>query len=130
MNCMIEQRKHSRYKTIAKAKIEGISEGETLLKDISITGCLVECTSYSDITNGKQYTLKIIPEPAAKIGAFEFLVEVKWLRTENYSCNIGFIIVRSPKGKLFQRYVDYLSWRYSHGSSMTGGDAPEISDEV
>ena len=110
---------------MAKARIEGTSEGETLLKDISITGCLVECTSHADIAVGNQYEIQVIPEAASKIGTFELFVEVKWLHSENYSCNIGFAIVKSPRGKLFLRYVDYLSWRYSQGSSMTGSGAPE-----
>jgi len=123
---MVELRKNNRYKTIAKAKVEGVSEGETLLKDISITGCLVECTSHADIAVGNQYGMHIIPESASKIGEFELFVEAKWMHTEDYSCNIGFAIVKSPKGKLFLRYVDYLSWRYSQGSSMTGSGTPEM----
>ena len=122
---MVEKRGSARYKTIAKVRISGISEGETLLKDLSITGCLLECTSYVGIESNTQYKLEIIPESVAKIGEFELLVESKWVRTEDYSCEIGFSIVKSPKGKLFQRYLDYLSWRYSHGSSMTGSGASE-----
>ena len=117
---MNEQRKFFRYKTLAKARLIEVSEGENLLKDISITGCLVECTSYAGIETNKQYNLEVKPESAAKIGTFELLVETKWMRAEAYSCEIGFAIVKSPKGKLFQRYVDYLSWRYSQGNSMTG----------
>jgi len=127
---MVELRKHNRFKTLATAKIKGISEGDTLLQDISITGCLVECTSYAGITVGKEYEMQIIPETASEIGTFELSADVKWMRTENYSCNIGFAIVRSPKGKLFQRYVDYLSWRYSQGSSMTGSGITEIPEQV
>jgi len=126
---MVEKRIFTRYKTIAKARIDGISEGETLLKDLSITGCMVECTSYVGIEANKQYKISILPESAANIGEFELLVELKWMRNEAYSCEIGFIVVKSPKGKLFQRYVDYLSWRYSHGNSMTGSGAPEFSPE-
>jgi len=127
---MVEQRKHTRYKTLAKTEIEGISEKESLLKDLSITGCLVECTSYAGIECNKQYKLDIIPESAAKIREFELVGEARWIRIEDYSCEVGFVIVKSPRGKLFQRYVDYLSWRYSHGNSMTGCTNPEIPQEV
>ena len=127
---MVEKRKFARYKTFAKAKIKGLSEGETLLKDLSVTGCLVECTSYAGIEINKQYKLEIIPESASKIGGFEFLVEAMWMRAEGYSSEIGFCIVQSPKGKLFERYVDYLSWRYSHGSSMTGSGVSETLPET
>jgi len=111
---MDEKRKNTRFKTFAKARIMGVSEGETILKDLSVTGCLVECTSYAGIETNKRYGLEIIPESAADIGEFELLSEVRWMRSEGYSCEIGFIIIESPKGKLFQRYVDYLSWRASH----------------
>ena len=126
--CMNEQRKFFRYKTLAKARIVGVSEGENLLKDISITGCLIECTSYAGIETSKQYNLEIKPESASKIGAFELLVETKWMRAEAYSCEIGFAIVKSPKGKLFERYVDYLSWRYSQGNSMTGSGIADTAE--
>ena len=114
---MFEQRKNVRYQTLAKVRIEKASEGETLLKDISVTGCRVECTAYSDIKPGTQYKLEIIPESNAKIDGFHLLVKTQWIRNADYSCEIGFTIIESPKGKEFQRYVDYLSWRNSHGGS-------------
>ena len=121
---MKDLRKNIRYQTLAKAKIEGVSEGETLLKDLSVTGCCVESTSYSEIKFNTLYKLEIIPESAAEIGTFHLVAESKWIRTGGYSGEIGFTIVESPKGKQFQRYVDYLSWRYSQGSSMTGSSVP------
>ena len=127
---MTELRKHIRYKTLAKAKIEGASEGETLLRDISITGCRVECTSYADIKPNVRYKLEVIPEDAAKIDEFELMVELSWTHTEGYSCEIGFTIAEFPKKKLFKRYVDYLAWRYSKGNSMTGSSAPGVPPVV
>jgi len=89
----------------------GVFEGEGLLKNLSITGCCIECTTAVDIKGGAAYQLQIIPESLAGIGSFELTVESRWIRTEGYSCEIGFTISAFPKGKLFQRYVDYLSWR-------------------
>ncbi|MDR1617669.1 MAG: PilZ domain-containing protein, partial [Treponema sp.] len=60
-----------------------------------------------------QYRLEIFPEGASNIGSFEISVESKWVRAGSYSSEVGFSIVASPKGKLFQRYVDYLDWRHS-----------------
>jgi hypothetical protein len=70
-----------------------------------------------DIMPDTHYKLEIIPESAAGIGVFELSVESKWIRSGGYSCEIGFSILESPKGKLFQRYVDYLSWRNSAASA-------------
>jgi hypothetical protein len=108
---MLENRKSRRYRTFAHAKIPGILGDECLLKDLSVTGCRVEATSYVDIKVNTSYKLKIIPESVSGIGEFELSVESKWIRTSGYSCEIGFSILKSPKGKPFQRYVDYLTWR-------------------
>ena len=116
---MSEQRKHTRYEAFAKVQIEGISDGEALLKDISITGCRVELPAYASIEPNTHYKLKVIPESEAGIETFFLDAEPKWIGSGVNSSEIGFSIVKSPKGKQFQRYVDYLSWRYSHGSSMT-----------
>jgi hypothetical protein len=42
-------------------------------------------------------------------------VESKWIHAAGYSCEIGFSILESPKGRSFQHYVDYLSWRSAMG---------------
>ena len=126
---MTEQRKYARYKTLAKARIKGYSDEESLLKDISITGCLIEFSSQTGIELNKQYDLQIKPEKVSKVGEFELLGEAKWFHNEAYCCEIGFSIVKSPKGKLFQRYVDYLSWRYSQGNKMTEDTVLEYSPE-
>ena len=117
---MNELRKNIRYQTLAKASIVGAKEVEILLKDISVLGCRVECTALAGIELKKQYKLEVTPENVSKIGSFDLPVETMWIRTGNYACEIGFAIVESPKGKSFQRYVDYLSWRFSHGESMSG----------
>ena len=108
---MDERRVNTRYQTLAKVKIEDAESGEILLKDISVTGCCVECTTYVEIKLNMQYTLKVIPESITKIGDFDLLVESKWIRPSGDSYEIGFNIIESPKGKHFQRYVDYLSLR-------------------
>jgi len=116
---MKELRKNARYKTLAKIKIKEYGEEEFTLKDISVTGCRMECPTEKEITPQKHFTLEIIPESEAKIESFFLDTESKWIRLKGNSCEAGFSITESPKGKQFQRYVDYLSWRYSHGESMT-----------
>jgi hypothetical protein len=108
---MIEKRKQIRYTTQARARISAGLAGDVLVKDISVTGCGIESTVFMDIKLHHQYKIEILPEPTAKIGPFELVVEALWVRTSGYSFEAGFTIVESPKGKHFQRYVDYLSWR-------------------
>ncbi|MDR2176589.1 MAG: PilZ domain-containing protein [Treponema sp.] len=110
----IERRSHIRYRTFAKVKFRGIMEQESLLKDISITGCCVECTSLADIQVNSSYTLEIIPEVSSKISHFNLEVKAVWINVTGYSGDVGFVITASPRGKLFQRYVDYLSWKESY----------------
>jgi hypothetical protein len=116
---MADNRKDSRYQTLARARMEGVTEGEIVVKDLSITGCCVECTVHGDFKPDCLHKIVIIPETAANIGSFELSVETKWVRSSNYSSDIGFSIIESPKGKSFQRYVDYLSWRSQAGLSST-----------
>jgi hypothetical protein len=108
---MLDNRKNRRYRTLAHVRISGIPEGENLLKDLSVTGCCVECTSCADIKPDSSYQIEIFPESASRIGSFKLTVQSKWIRLGQYTGEVGFVITASPKGKLFQRYVDYLAYR-------------------
>lgn len=106
-----ENRKNRRYPSIARARMPGSFTGDALLKDLSITGCCIECTMHPEISSGKQYKIIIFPEENSGIRKFELVVECKWIRTVDYARSIGFDIVKSPRGKAFESYVDYISWR-------------------
>ena len=110
---MLENRKSPRYRAFAHVRIPGVLEGENVLKDLSVTGCCVECTVISDLQPGIQYIIEIEPEKVSQIGRFELTVERKWVHSGDYSSEIGFSVTASPKGRQFQRYVDYLSYRSS-----------------
>jgi hypothetical protein len=110
---MFEHRKTIRYPSFAHARIPGLSGTDALLKDLSVTGCCVEYTMFVDVKSGDAYNIEIIPEKASNIEQFVLPVEVRWVRPDGYSCDIGFTVLASPKGKSFQRYVDYLTWRSS-----------------
>ena len=110
---MSENRKNPRYRAKSHARIPKILEGETFLKDISVTGCCVECKTEPNIQVGIQYQLDIEPEGESYIGNFRLLVESKWIRNGGSSTEVGFFIIASPKGRQFQNYVDYLAYRGS-----------------
>jgi hypothetical protein len=109
-----DHRVRPRYRSFARVKFHGQMGEASLLKDISVTGCCVECTSLAEIQPDTPYTMEVIPEDAARIGRFDLEVTTIWVRPSGYSTDVGFNITASPKGKLFQRYVDYLSWREAH----------------
>ena len=88
----------------------GINKIEILVKDLSITGGCLKCHKKTEIRTGARYSVEIIPEKTAGIGKFDLAVDFKWVHDMGNSIEFGFFILESPKGKLFQRYVDYLSW--------------------
>jgi len=125
MGQMMEKRKNSRFNTIAKVTIKEFGKEEFQLKDLSITGCRIEYPLDVEILLDMRFSLKIIPEKEAKIHTFSITAEARWIRVSSNSCEAGFMITASPKGKQFQNYVDYLSWRFSHGKSMISDDLSE-----
>ncbi|MDR0442816.1 MAG: PilZ domain-containing protein [Treponema sp.] len=111
---MFENRASQRYRTMGQAKIHGVLEGEVLLKDLSITGCCLECTVHPEkIKPNEIYQVDIEPETAANVEGFSLQAECRWIRHGDYSFEIGFQVTASPKGKCFQRYVDYLAYHSS-----------------
>jgi hypothetical protein len=106
-----EKRKNSRFQSQAKAQIVGHNTGETLLKDLSIIGCSLSSAVHAELKPDTRYEIEIFPEEAAGIGKFEIIVELKRVHSEGNTTEFGFSILESPKGRHFQRYVDYLSWR-------------------
>jgi len=122
---MTEQRKNTRFLTAAKVTIKEFGKEEFQLKDLSITGCRIEYPLDVEILLDMRFSLKIFPEKEAKVHPFSMVVEAKWMGVSVNSCEAGFLIIESPKGKEFQNYVDYLSWRYSQGKSMTAEDISE-----
>lgn len=107
---MIENRKSPRYASIARAQVRGLDIGEAVLRDLSITGCRLEFSAALALAEGSRYRLNIQPEAAACIEGFDLEVESRWSHTGYDSFEVGFSVLASPKGKAFQRYVDYLSW--------------------
>ncbi|MDR2419479.1 MAG: PilZ domain-containing protein [Treponema sp.] len=110
---MEKQRKYDRYKTMAQARVPALFEGESLLKDISVTGCCIECTMQVEVHPDTKYAIVVEPEATSQIEPFELTAEYRWNRSSLDACTIGFFIVESPKGKQFQRYVDYLAYHSS-----------------
>lgn len=123
---MTEQRKTVRVPVYASVNVEGLEDEKSLLKDISITGCRVLCPTTTKIELRTKYRLEITPEADAKIDLFDLFAEAKWIRACANSFEIGFFILESPKGEQFQHYVDYLSYRYANGNSISGGNYVKI----
>jgi len=110
---MFENRKCQRFASLARARISGLPEGEALIKDLSITGCRLEFSAAVAFERDKNYRIKVFPETIAQVEDFELEAQPRWSQAGYDSFEIGFAILQSPKGKEFQRYVDYLTFRIS-----------------
>jgi len=107
---MQERRKDLRSHSIGRAYVDCIPEGDIFLKNLSITGCCLECASNAEnIQLNEVYSITVNPEDEAKISKFFISAKCRWIHKTDSSCEIGFQITISPKGKDFQNYVDYLS---------------------
>jgi|TergutMp193P3_1026864.scaffolds.fasta_scaffold23634_2 hypothetical protein len=106
-----ENRVSPRYHAVCRAHIDSTMKCDAVLKNLSITGCCLECNVNSETLKTSQvYKIDIEPERDAHISDFELEAECKWIRKKNEICEVGFQIVTFPKGKSFQNYVDYLAY--------------------
>lgn len=104
-------RKNLRYYTLGEAQINAVSKYKFIIKNLSITGCCLECSSGCEkLKINEKYKVHIKPERKSHIHEFELEVECRWIRNRNNLSEMGFEIYSFPKGKNFQSYVDYLSF--------------------
>ena len=114
---MFQSRSSTRFTSLARARVSGLSEGEALLKDLSVLGCRLEFSAAVAFSPDHRYRIQVLPEAPAGVDLFEFEAAPRWSRADYDSFDIGFSITASPKGKAFQRYIDYLSWRSASAST-------------
>jgi len=108
---MLDTRAFPRYASLAQARLDHIDYTMGILRDLSITGCRLEFSVAIALEIGKNYKIIIYPEEASRIAAFEIIGENRWNRAGYDAFESGFFILKSPSGKAFERYLDYLSWR-------------------
>ena len=106
-----EQRKNPRYHSVCRAHIDNALKSDAVLKNISVTGCCLECSVDSDGFKQNQiYKINIEPEKAAHTEKFELEVECKWIHKKVDTCEVGLQIISFPTGKGFLSYVNYLAF--------------------
>jgi hypothetical protein len=99
-----------RYASIARVCINGF-EGEAILKNISTGGFRMESRTYAAIGVGDHYTMQIKPETVSNLHPFELEVEVRWIQSTETRFNSGFLVLKPPADRSFERYVDYIKTR-------------------
>ena len=111
------ERNYQRYASQALARMPVVIKKDAHLRDFSVTGCCIESNLLENIQLNETYTIEIVPEKLSKIQRFSISAEARWIRKVEDTYYVGFFISVSPTGKLFQHFVDYLSWRPSTGES-------------
>jgi hypothetical protein len=108
---MQEKRISPRYHSLGHANLTGVLKNDLYIKNISITGCCLECLEKVSFPKpDEKCMVEIKPENAARIGKFEFEAECKWVRYTDDTSDIGLTVTVSPQGKHFQNYVDYIAY--------------------
>ncbi|MFP3090813.1 PilZ domain-containing protein [Treponema sp. TIM-1] len=96
-----------RYGCLVRVGINGF-EGEAILRNISSGGFLMESRTYAAIAVGDHYTMQIKPEAASGVKLFELEVEVRWIQSTETKFSAGFLVVRPPTGRTFEKYLDHI----------------------
>jgi hypothetical protein len=65
----------------------------------------------------ESYTFVILPEESSGLDSFELEVEVRWRRSTEHSFNAGFRVIKTPSGRAFEKYLEYIK---NSGSSQRG----------
>lgn len=71
-----------------------------------------------------------MPEDRSEIEAFELEANPLWSRAGYDSFEVGFSIDASPKGRFFERYVDYLAWKSRIPEGDSTGREPVGNDSA
>jgi hypothetical protein len=96
-----------RYDCVANVKVNGF-EGQALLRNVSIGGFRMESRTFAAMQPGEQFTMQIAPLPETGIAPFEVKVEVRWVKSDVSSFNVGFLIVNPASERFLTKYIDYL----------------------
>jgi hypothetical protein len=105
-----EQPREPRYSCIAHVSINGF-DGKAALRNINTGGFRMESKTYAAITVSEHYTLRIMPEASSNIKPFELEVEARWVRSTETNFNTGFLVVKRPTDRSFEKYIDYIKSR-------------------
>jgi hypothetical protein len=95
-----------RYSCVAKVSINGF-EGEAVLRNINHGGFRMESRTYAAIMVGEHYTMWIKPEVSANLPSFNLEVEVRWVRSTETSFNSGFLVIKPPADRSFEKYIEH-----------------------
>lgn len=99
-----------RYASVARVGINGF-EGEAVLRNISTGGFRMESKTYVAIEVGEHYVMQIKPEAASNLRPFELEVEVRWIQSSETSFTAGFLVIKPPADRSFEKHVEYIKAR-------------------
>jgi hypothetical protein len=96
-----------RYDCMAHVKVNGF-EGRAALRNISASGFCMESKTYAAMQPGEQYTMLVTLPEETGITPFEVKVEVRWVKSDVSSFNVGLLVVNPAAERYLAKYIDYL----------------------
>jgi hypothetical protein len=100
-----------RYSLNAGIEVEGF-EGEGSLKNISISGCCMESSTYVSIKPDEVYKVIIKPDTSDNMEPFSYKVKATWTKSSETLFQAGFTLENSQNNTQMKEYVEILN---SHG---------------
>jgi hypothetical protein len=99
-----------RYPCKAYVRINGF-DGAAVLRNINQGGFCMESRTYAAIKVGEHHAMQIKPEASANINPLDLEVEVRWVKSTEFSFSTGFLILTCPSGELFEKYLNHIKAR-------------------
>jgi hypothetical protein len=96
-----------RYDCVASVGINGF-EGEAILSNMSSDGYCMESRTYAALAPREHHVMRIQPEESSNLRAFEVEVEVRWIKSTETRFKAGFLIIRRPSDRSFEKYLEYV----------------------
>jgi hypothetical protein len=102
--------REARLACVAFVSINGF-EGEAILSNINTSGYRMESRTYAALTPGEHHIIQIKPEASSNLQPFEMEVEVRWIKSAEIRFSAGFLIIRRPINRSFEKYLEYARSR-------------------
>lgn len=105
---IIDKRKHNRIAEIGKVESQDLCLFPGVLVDVSKVGCRVRFPSSFLVDTDMDYELKLSPVRQDFVDPLFITVKPVWQSSSLDSTEIGFSIINSQSGKLFESYIEKL----------------------
>jgi hypothetical protein len=68
----------------------------------------MESKTFANITPGTTYGMHIVPETSTGLEQFDVEVEARWVLSEVFKFDVGFLLTKTQSRKDMDRYIEFL----------------------